>query len=407
MAAKAGKKRVLVPHKLNTGKWQVSLGTETKDGKRKWNRKQFSTKSDAQDFCNNERARVKEHGAMTAGVDGGMVAAWVALDAQLRDAGAGTLTEAGARVLKNANAIKVTGTAKECLNACHSALIKERGVGVYSDEILKRCNRFLRWFGHERLVSEITQEVMINYFSFIKGAKTDRRTVSAWLGWAVDERWLASNPCARPPRRKGTKQKPKAEAVVMSPQQAGKLLQLAVDAEEWVVLGYLVISLFGGVRPEEFRKRVKNMEPLDWTWEEIKQDTMTMPPRMAKTGVGRVIEVNDTLAAWLQFLRDKRGTLSGPILAAGKRGGWRPKWDAFRATHYIDEKGDQIPWHPDQLRHSYGSYSLAQSKDVGKVAMAMGNSPSTLLKHYWNWKTLGTEAISYFNLFPENMKNIS
>ena len=50
---------------------------------------------------------------------------------------------------------------------------------------------------------------------------------------------------------------------------------------------------------------------------------------LAKTGVGRVILINKTLAAWPRFLREKRGIQSGPILASGKRGGWCPKWAAF------------------------------------------------------------------------------
>src|ERR1035437_1583096 len=392
MAAKAGKKRVMVPHKLNNGSWQGLLGVWGEDGEGRWEKKQFATKSAEQDFCNAERPKKT----------GSLIEAWEALDAHLRKAGAGTLVEIGTRVLKDTNAIKQTGTAKECLDRCHQALVADKLSGIYTSDILERCGRFLRWYGEDKEMSKITSEVMIAYFATLTGkATTDRRAVSAWMGWAADEHWLADNPCKRKRRRRGTKGSPKSEAVVMSPSDAARILKLAVDAEEWVVLGFLAISLFGGVRPEEFRKRAKNMTPLDWTWDCIGQDNMTMPPALAKTGIGRVIPINKTLAAWLRFLREKRGILSGPILAAGKRGGWRPKWDNFRETHWIDDAGVKIAWNNDQLRHSYGSYSLAQSKDAGAVSLAMGNPPATLFKHYWNWKTLAGSSDAFFKITPE------
>ena len=83
-----------------------------------------------------------------------------------------------------------------------------------------------------------------------------------------------------------------------------------------------------------------------------------------------------------RVIREKRGELSGPILKTGKRGGgWRDHWEAFLAAHWPD------PWNPDQLRHSFGSYRMAQTKNAEEVSHEMGNSPAIVLEHYWNWKT--------------------
>jgi len=109
-----------------------------------------------------------------------------------------------------------------------------------------------------------------------------------------------------------------------------------------------------------------------------------------------VVPILDPLPQWIDLIKKEGGMLSGPILAAGKRGGgWRKHWEAFLKDHWPHE------WHPDQLRHSFGSYRMAQIKDSEQVAMEMGNSPAVVLKHYWNWKTLGRVAEIYWSLTPD------
>ena len=101
------------------------------------------------------------------------------------------------------------------------------------------------------------------------------------------------------------------------------------------------------------------------------------------------------LREWIGFLREKRGELSGPILKTGPRGGgWRKHWEAFLAAHWPGA------WHPDQLRHSYGSYRLAKTKNAEKVSQEMGNSPEIVLRYYWNWKTHAAQAREFWALTP-------
>ena len=397
---------ILTPKKLTDGRWMVSQGKV--DGK--YPRRFFQLRADAQDFCNDEKARRREHGSITAGTDGARVALWMNLDAKLGEgghnlstieswlaldqllgaSGAGCLMDAGKRVLRDAESIRKAGTAQTCLDI----FVATKSPSIYADDIRNRGGRFVREFGGARPVSEITPEVMTAYFAKVPGASS-RRTISAWLGWAAEEGWLPANPCTRK-RRKGTKGKRKRESVILTPADSAALLRAAVHGEDWVVLSYLVLGLFGGIRPMEFRKKPKGSPALEWAWNCIKPAHLVMPPELAKTGVGRVIPISSTLKAWLNFIRTQRGVLSGPILKVGKRGGgWRKHWETFLENYWPQ------PWHADQLRHCYGSYTLAKSKDASSVAMAMGNSPEVVLDHYWNWKTLSTDAKEFFALTPE------
>lgn len=417
-----GKKAILAPKPLGDG-WQVSLGVEWVNGKKRNPRKQFNLHADAVEFCRVEKARRIAHGSITAGADGVRVALllaldaklaaggvdlkrveqWLAIDERMRTVGSGDLLTVGERILREAEAIKSTGTASRCLEL----FLATHKPSIYKDDLRKRCGHFVRWFGTERMVSEITVDVIKLYFDppqdpeappdapLLKGpGETARRTLSAWLGWAVDNGWLPSNPCMRKKRR-GVKNKKPREAIILSPTQATFILGAAVKSEDWTVLSFLVLSLFAGIRPMEFRKKPKGAPTAYLEWSDVQLTGVCVPPKMAKGGLPRGDLPLPVLREWLEFIREKRGELSGPILKAGKRGGgWRDHWEAFLAAHWPD------PWNPDQLRHSFGSYRMAATKNADKVSHEMGNSPGIVLEHYWNWKTQTAQARVFWALTP-------
>lgn len=392
---------VLIPKKVSSGRWQVSLGIVWEGDKKRNPRKQFLTRALAQDFCNSERARRKAHGGMTADADGALVAAWMDLEGRLQAAGAGSLADVGQRALRDALAITRTGSAAACLDACHNDLQSMGRRGVYLADLRGRCGRFLAFFGENRAASEITPAVVTAYFESIKdGAEVNRRTLSAWLGWAADHGWLPANPCLRK-RRRGTKNKSRSKAVTISPVEAGRMLKLGAQSEDLRVLATVAISLFAGLRPSEIRKRAKDSAPADLRWEDVGRDHITVSEDLAKTGVGRVVPICPALRAWLDYIGKKSGgvALTGPI----QHNGWRKTWDAWRAEFWVDGDGVPIKWHANQMRHSYGSYHLAKGRNAGDTALNMGNSPDVVLRYYWNWETLGGDADKFFSLTPQEI----
>ncbi len=56
--------------------------------------------------------------------------------------------------------------------------------------------------------------------------------------------------------------------------------------------------------------------------------------------------------------------------------GLRKRFEAVRTRAGI------LVWPQNALRHSYGSYRLAQCHDAARVSLEMGNSPQIVFAHY-------------------------
>jgi len=56
-------------------------------------------------------------------------------------------------------------------------------------------------------------------------------------------------------------------------------------------------------------------------------------------------------------------------------------------------------WPQNALRHSFGSYHLAQFNDAAKLALEMGNSPATIFRHY-RQLVKPKEAERYWKIAP-------
>jgi hypothetical protein len=386
----------LTPKSLPNGRWIVSLGMV--DGKNM--RRKFKTKADAQDFCNTERANKKTDKTMPDGADGSLVKEWMTLDAELRTAGVESLLAAGRRALKDMKAVTKTGSAKECFDAFHAALTGKRR-GKYLADLRNRCGRFMKFFCKDhpkRPVLEITSEVIEAYLKTLKNTG-DFKTISAWLGWAAKNRWLPKNPCTglKPEESHG-------KVVTLSTVEAARMLKAAAISEEWDVLATIVISLFAGIRPEEFRKRAKGETPANLLWGDFQDGYLSIRPELCKngrrSGKGRTVLIEPVLKEWIDLIRAKKGgVLSGQI----QPNNWKKIWGNWRNEHWLDADKKPIPWAKDQLRHSFGSYHLARGKNLAETAFIMENSPKVLKKYYWAWETLGSQAEIYWALNPENV----
>jgi hypothetical protein len=59
----------------------------------------------------------------------------------------------------------------------------------------------------------------------------------------------------------------------------------------------------------------------------------------------------------------------------------------------------KIPWKKNASRHSFGSYRMAEIKNVYQVAEEMGNSPAMVKKHYFQAVTKA-EASKFWAIRP-------
>lgn len=370
--------------------WLVSLGGE--QGKR--SRRFFGTRAEADAFCRDEKLRRKAHGGLTAQADGKQLAEWLAIEAKLQKLGF-SLSQAGLDRLKALEAVRKQGTPSDALDAFLKALeAKGRRKATLQDYGI-RLRRFVAFLPSSdlRTVDESTIAAYLAPRKDQGGA--ERRTVSAFLGWAAQEGWMARNP-ALSKKRKGDKGHAKKSVSILSPDEARDILFKALKSNDLQILAFLTISLFGGLRPQEFAKIHDPETFLDW--KDVTPSGIRISPKLAKTGQGRTVPVSPTLKSWLDFIRaSSPGPLSGPVLPSPSV--WRRIWDGWRRSYWPQT------WHPDQLRHSFGSYTLALSRSPGDVSLSMGNSEAIVKKHYWNWETLSVDAQRFMSILPPDKQN--
>lgn len=216
--------------------------------------------------------------------------------------------------------------------------------------------------------------------------------ISAFSTWATHNDLMESNPCVRI-----AKPNPGERSIVtMSPDDATELLRLAVEHYNREILSYIVISLFGGLRPHEFVSEQGRRGWLHLDWQAISQTGILKDKRLGKIKQARQIPVLPALSAWIDFLREKEGgTLSGPIVSSYS---FYQRFRRWKRAHY---PVSLPPIENDLLRHSFGTYRVLDVGEVGKVALEMGNSEAMIRQHYLNGEHTAAEATRYWALTPD------
>lgn len=147
----------------------------------------------------------------------------------------------------------------------------------------------------------------------------------------------------------------------------------------------LVLQAFAGVRRAEAERL---------TWAHIHLETeepcVELPSEVTKTNRRRSVSLPPNAVEWLKNLpRDQEGPLG--ISAS-----------AYRDDLTQAAKTAKITWDENLLRHSYGSYRLAQIKNAAQVAEEMGNSPQVVRTHYQN--LVRPEVVAdYWKITPERI----
>ncbi len=215
--------------------------------------------------------------------------------------------------------------------------------------------------------------------------------ISAFCSWCVRRHFLAENPCRRiETYTRGSHD----EIAVFLPKQASSLLKIAVENYNKEVLSYLVLSLFGGLRPHEYITQDKTGAWHHLDWQAVGID-IVKGAKLGKTRKARRVPVGETLQKWLEFIRDKEGSnLSGSVISNYAFYQRLRRWKrTFVPDSIVIEK--------DVLRHTYGTYRVVILAEVGRVAIEMGNSETTVRSHYLNGERSTVEATKFWSLTPE------
>jgi integrase len=181
-----------------------------------------------------------------------------------------------------------------------------------------------------------------------------RRDFHVTFAWAVDQKYLLTNPAATVPEA----QEDPINAQVISPDEFSKLMKSAEEALRPV----LALQAFSGLR----RSEVERIE-----WPEIKFDTGRIVPTKTKSGQWRYIVMRPNLKSWLELV--PKFQRSGRVCTVQ----YREALDRARLS------AEFLQWPHNCLRHSFSSYSLVAEENEPRLQMELGHSsPRLLIEHY-------------------------
>jgi integrase len=164
---------------------------------------------------------------------------------------------------------------------------------------------------------------------------------------------------------------------VFEPAQVAALLQTAA-AERPAMVPYLTLAVFAGIRPQRELSAIK--------WTDVQLDTPSPFVRVhasaSKVHLRRDVPLSSNAVQWL-----RRYPGEG-VIAYSRRD----------LRHIVKKTG--LQWTPDVLRHTFGTFHLATSGDIGKTATVMGNSPAMVKRHYLNMRT-PEQAKEFWEIAPK------
>jgi len=359
--------------------WRVTVSaTKTEDGKKL--RRFFETEKEAKSWIGDKEAEITERGKKAFDLPDARRKEALQCFTRLAPFKA-TLTEAVDYFLKHSRPDggkkKFREVGDEFLKDRINADCKPRTLGNYRS-FLNGANE--RW--GDELVSEIHLREIEAWVADGEWEPRTRRnylaSMSAVLGFAHDRKYCAENAAKKATR----------------PRLQDKEIEILIPAEVVVLLdgcqsfapdltAAMAIGLFAGLRTSEICS-------LDWSEIDLASRCIEITAAKAKTRQRRIVHISDTLLAWLQTVEPK----SGPVLRLGADSlehissglfGYRRSQLLKAIADYREKK--KLPpvfavWPDNGLRHSFGSYFFARSKNENLTAAEMGNSPKMIFAHY-------------------------
>lgn len=333
--------------------WQVTVPNHANGGR---TRRTFLDKGEAETFFQFSKVQVQNHGTAAMTIPDALRV--MAMDGERQLAPFGkNIRDAVAFYLAHLKAVAGSKPVADVVTALLAAKAADGASTRYLGDLRARLNRFAATFG-ERMIASITGKEIDGWLrSLDAGGVTRnsyRRRVSTLFAFALSNEWLALSPIEAVNK---AREKPGATGI-LTPEQIAKLLEVA-SVE---TLPYWAIGAFAGLRAAELAR-------LDWAEVDFEQGMIEVKAAKSKTSSRRLIPIAGNLREWLAPYAGERG----PVCPTGLR----KRTEADR-----EQAGLRAAWPQNALRHSFGSYRLANLQDAGKTALEMGNSPAMVFRHY-------------------------
>jgi integrase len=338
----------------------------------------FRTRAEADAFAEEKEIEVTNHGTRHATVEDDERAAlikyrtWAA-----KRPDAPCLSALIVRAIAAHETARPPLTVGEAIDARLDAADRRKLSPRHQSDLQCRLARFRTDFG-ARQVADVTLADVEAWLHRLDVSPTTwgnyAKILASVFRLAVKRGFLPSSPLAGLERPKVTIKAP----CILTPSQLSALLTAAAPE----LRPLLVLQAFCGIR---------RAEAIRLLWQHIHLDPPTpyveLPSEVTKTNRRRVINMPPCAVAWLKPLA---GLPAAPL--------------ALTETVYRDRLNDaatdaKIEWEENLLRHSFGTYRLAETKNAALVSEEMGNSPSVVRTNYQN-VTSPEQAAAWWKILP-------
>jgi integrase len=244
----------------------------------------------------------------------------------------------------------------------------------YLGDLRVRLGRFVATFGEEMIAGLSAAHID----KWLRGLgvgpvtrNTFRRRLGVLFSFAKRRGYVTENPVADVERAKERE----TEIEILSVNELARLLECASSE----MLAFWTIGAFTGLRRAE-------IERLTWSEVDFEAGVIEVKASKSKTASRRLVTIQPNLREWLAPYR----TCSGRVCPVNLQ---------RKINEDRERAGLRTEWPQNALRHSFGSYHLAQFNDAAKLALEMGNSPATIFRHY-RQLVKPKQAERYWNIAP-------
>ena len=227
-----------------------------------------------------------------------------------------------------------------------------------------------------------------------------RRVCVEILNYAMDEGYVKFSPLNE---LRGQKKKALIGSLtvsdsveVLAVDEARRILKSALKLRESVLLAYVILTLFCGVRAEEAKR-------LEWrdVHDELGKPYLTISAKIAKKRRIRNVEIPPNAVLWLTLIKNR----SGQVVEFRDKNHYDTMSRKMRThagfTKRNDDEIEVSTWSNNAIRHSFDTYHFTLYDDPIKTAVQMAHKSNdqVLFDHYRGLATK-EQGEAFFSIVP-------
>lgn len=370
--------------------WQLDLGES--GGKRV--QRSYGSEKAALKAMADARKTMARHGAAGALFSPGEMAEIVIAKERLEAVGA-SISDAVEHYLRSGSAVRESVTVEELVRRFRAAKEDDGCSSRYLRQLGVSLGAFAKHCGSTAASGIVREDVETWLRSNSWSPKTRNNYVGdvrALCEWGRTRGLIRTNPVVGISRAKLGD----GEIGTLSVGQCGALLRGGLARPD--VMGFIVLGMFGGLRPAEIQR-------LDWSAVDLRARTVVVAGSQAKTRRRRVVDLCPNAVAWIKASKVER---NGKIVGRW----WDARWRLFRAAMGWDvgvgEKGVKRrdskpihgPWPHNALRHTYASMHYAMHQNEALLQAQMGHENAAMLHRHYRALRTRSEAAKFWALRP-------